>query len=222
MEDVSERIVTAAGHARPGLRGGRRLADRRRRLVAGVADPVSVDRVADRRRARARVPGRGLAKPAEDGRHRRRTQEAGGRRRESAVGRRGRKGLGAKRTRRSDQADQRRQDSPFPAPRRRRAPRRAICRPSTPGSRTKPTASRRCRARTRPLRPSSPACRARSMRRTGLWPRPRPRPRPRRRSSRPCRARSTRRPPNSTPSRPDSRREAGTEFDADKPEPMTG
>ena len=58
----------------------------------------------------------GPAKPAKDGRNRSRPEKAGRRRRESALGRLGRKGVGAKRTCRSDQADQRRQARHFRRP----------------------------------------------------------------------------------------------------------
>ena len=51
-----------------------------------------------------------------DGRRRRRPEKAGGRRREGAVGRLDRKGVGAERARRPDQADRRRQTRHFRRP----------------------------------------------------------------------------------------------------------
>ena len=164
-----------------------------------------------------------LQNPRKDGGRRRRPEKAGGRRREGAVGRLGCKGVGAKRTRRPDQADQRRQTRHFRRPGRgerqdarfasrrraaqgRKRPRRGAAEPGpSPFGRADPPAGRRRRR----------AQGARAMLRH--------RRRPRRRNSRPCKARSTRRPPSSTPfKRKFARRSQQRVRPRSEPEPVTG
>ncbi len=73
----------------------------------------------------------------------------------------GRPRLGAERTRRSHQADQRRKARDFRRAGRGERQDRAISRRWTPASRRRPTGSRRCKARTRPRRRQA-GCRVRS------------------------------------------------------------
>ena len=184
--------------ARFGGRRDHRLAARRLSVVAGFADPKPDDRIAASGRTGARVPGGGLAEPAEGGRNGRRPEGAGDGSGKGAVGSLRRSRLGAERARRSHQADQRRQACDLRCSGRGERQVARSCRRSTRGSRRKAIVWPACRPRIRRCPPSKPGCRDRSTPRAPPSPRPRTRPPPPRSSSRRCRTRSTRRPSNST------------------------